>query len=176
MGAPKYASLHSGLLARKGEAQPASPQPLMDVRFTDDPVALTPAGRSGSAPGVFTPAPGSKRSSPSAMGSSGAGASPLPGAPAYRRPKGVSSSSSDPQAEDAPSKQTRSRARVTISARHRRLLQLLKLVRGRTSTDVVADALEAHLLALGETDMRGCGCFQRTLKIERKDRPAAPAD
>lgn len=149
MAAPKYASLHAGLLARKGEARPAAHQNLIETKFTDDPISLTPSGQS-------------PRLRPKAHLSTSVAASVPTPTPA---PTPTPTPSQEPAPKAAMAPPTR-RAAVSISPRQKKLLTLLMVVKNRTHRDVVNTALDQYLNDLADNEMQHCACFRRALKGE----------
>ncbi|MGV6820872.1 MAG: hypothetical protein ACWA5T_10310 [Parvularcula sp.] len=139
MGAPKYASLRPDLLARKGEAFPAAP----------------------SAP-PFTP---TAEASPEASTANGFSV-PVP---PDLRPNSIKNSNDPPfREENAPSAFSRqtdqlpaTKVSVRLRARHKRLLQFLKMARSLSHGEVIDRALEDYMRKLAIGEMRDCGCFMK---------------
>lgn len=146
----KYASLHAGLLARKGEAEPAMPSAFPGASYVD--AASSPQGErrdveARSSRNRFStkpvldcgPAPAQSGSAPSSC--CGGSMAELPDDPhaGIERP---------------------GRAEVRLTAEQRRRLRTVAVQTGRSQQRILSDALDAWLDGLSETEMRDCACLR----------------
>jgi hypothetical protein len=149
----KYASLHAGLLARKGEASPAIPSGFANASYVDAP----------------PPEAGSQRRDVEARSSR----SVSPSKPVVEcdRPRAACEDSAQapsccagagrmlPQDPHAGIERT-GRAEVRLTAEQRRRLRTVAVQTSRSQQRILSDALDAWLDRLCETEMQDCTCLR----------------
>lgn len=90
-------------------------------------------------------------------------------APNGSQPKGAGGPSTPPYQEDRTQLASRpikgqvsaTKASVRLRARHKRLLQFLKVARDLPQGEVIDRALEDYMRKLAIGEMRDCGCFMK---------------
>jgi hypothetical protein len=189
MANPSFASLHAGLLARKGEARPSAEAALAHVlrRPVTAPVE-TPPSFVASKPGVVMapPAPAPSYNTNTANEDAYASDSEpdynarvREALSAWPAPT-VSASTHQPQAqprEPAPAPEYGSwvpdmpnlrhpapvRATVRLTQMQARALRLASLVLDRPQQDLIQAGLASQLEALACTDLANCACFKAAI-------------
>ena len=149
----KYASLHAGLLARKGEAAPAIPSGFAGASYVDRPAQPVPVPderrdveQRSDRPLIARKPAGAAEDLPPAC----CGGGDLPAL------------AEDPHAGIARS----GRAEVRLTAEQKRRLRTVSVQTGQSQQRILSAALDAWLDQLCETQMRHCTCL--------KARPEAP--
>ncbi len=176
----KYARLHAGLLARKGEASPAIPSPLGQVSYTDqpqrrdiepprpEPLAVEREDKRSSLIACKTASPAGKSASAAHPApESGSGPSPKrrQETPASASPPGgccsggVAPNSLPPlPGPDAPQDH---RATVRLTAEQKRRLGTVSVQMNWSQQRILAIALDEWLDRLCANEMRNCACAKR---------------
>ncbi|WP_297732683.1 hypothetical protein [uncultured Maricaulis sp.] len=175
----KYASLHAGLLARKGEASPAIPSPLGQVSYTDlpqrrdidpprpenlaredDDTRSSLIARKTASP-AGKPAPVAHPASESGSGPSArrrretpASASPLGGCCSGGAAPNI------PPPLPGPDAPLEHRATVRLTAEQKRRLGTVSVQMNWSQQRVLAIALDEWLDRLCANEMRNCACLQ----------------
>ena len=143
----KYASLHAGLLARKGEAAPAIPSGFAGASYVDRPAQPVPV-------------PDERRDveqrsdRPLIARKPAAGGEDLP--PACCGGGDLPDLVEDPHAGIARS----GRAEVRLTAEQKRRLRTVSVQTGQSQQRILSAALDAWLDRLCETEMRHCACLK----------------
>ena len=138
----KYASLHAGLLARKGEAAPAIPSGFAEA----EPVARPPEDRRDVERRRDRPLLPRKTAC-------GAGDTPAQACCSGGEPPDLSG---DPHAGIART----GRAEVRLTADQKRRLRTVAVQTGQPQQRILSAALDAWLDRLCETEMRHCACLK----------------
>lgn len=166
MTSSKFATIHGGLLARKGEAAPAVRHSHVHVSYSD---GHAPVAGAVPAPPPVAPRPvlpmldvtfGDTRvPEPVAKAPcAGPDQSPKLGQACERKiPVGVG---------DGPG----GRVSMRLTQRQKRMVTIASAVLGRSQQKLLSDALDAHLARLGSGEMKSCGCF--TEQLRRRQDPA----
>ncbi|MED5550927.1 MAG: hypothetical protein VX529_16360 [Pseudomonadota bacterium] len=143
----KYASLHAGLLARKGEAVPAIPSGFAGASYVDRPAQPLPVPderrdveRRSDRP-LFVRKPADETGDLPPVCCAGGD---LPGL------------AEDPHAGLA----RPGRAEVRLTAEQKRRLRTVSVQTGRSQQRILSAALDAWLDQLCETEMRHCACLK----------------
>jgi len=175
----KYASLHAGLLARKGEASPATPSPLGQVSYTDQPQ------RRDIEPSQPEHEPRAKRRSEA---SRFARKRPCPSTDATRQPASAPDTGSDTPHEEAsdtsasaspqggccsgaaahnpprplpgPDAPLEHRAGVRLTTEQKRRLGTVSVQMNWSQQRILAIALDEWLDRLCATEMKDCACLR----------------
>lgn len=134
----KYASLHAGLLARKGEAEPAIPSGFSGTSHVDRPPARTSA---------------SPLLPPKRAGADADAGTPRQGCCAGGEPPDLAA---DPHAGLART----GRAEVRLTAEQKRRLRTVSVQTGQSQQRILSAALDAWLDGLCEAEMRHCACLK----------------
>ncbi len=190
MSRTKFASLHSGLLARKGEALPASTHPLSEKVFTDQGPSLRRLVDGPLDPSVYeTPGEDTSFDRNETQTNRAKPAYTPPSrrltttAPALRAPE-PSVEMDEVDTEDfgpcetscgavrsAPSRAPRPRMgslpfklSVRVNARQRRLIRMIAAIRNQSQQTILAAAVDQYLETLGKKEMKSCRCYKNRLK------------
>lgn len=172
----RYASLHSGLLARKGEASPAQPSAFAGASYVDTP-APDPQGpgERRDATGADLPARAVLLRKPLADDEARAPArepeqatptaEPLPADADARgccQGAGVTWPA-DPHADI----DRLHRVEARLTAEQKRRLLTVAVQSGHSQQRILSDALDAWLDALCAGDMQGCACLKARVPASR---------
>ena len=169
----QYASLHAGLLARKGEASPAIPSPLGPVSYTDLPQRRDvdpphPENQPREAHRPDAPLFARKRAGIPETGSAKPGQQASE-TPATASPPGGCCSGaatrSPPPPLPGPDAPLDHRAAVRLTAEQKRRLGTVSVQMNWSQQRILAIALDAWLDQLCMTEMRNCAC----LKVRKPD-------
>lgn len=157
----KFAPLHGGLLARKGEAIPATIHPLGDQSFTTSSPSLRRIIETKRAP---QPAPmpiPADLSTPDPP-------DPPPAGPAVQAdPAQCASRCADavaPALAPAPRRAQPFKASVRLSAPQRRLLRMVAAITNGSQQSILSQALDAYLESLAQAELRHCACYKKRLQ------------
>lgn len=145
----KYASLHAGLLARKGEASPAIPSGFAGASYVDRPAE--PAPPPAAAPEDRRDV--ERRSDRPLLARK---AAPAPGVSGCCAGIDAPELAEDPHLGIART----GRAEVRLTAEQKRRLRTVAVQTGQSQQRILSAALDAWLDTLSETDMRHCACLQ----------------
>jgi len=151
MTSSKFATIHGGLLARKGEAAPTVRHDHAQVTYSDGPPPVPPAPSEVRpalpmldiafgdmrAPDVTVPAP----------------------CPTPPRLKQACGRETTLRKGDGPA----GRVSLRLTERQKRMVTIATAVLGRSQQKLLSDALDAHLARLGAGELRSCGCFRDQL-------------
>ncbi|OLF80808.1 hypothetical protein AWH62_13885 [Maricaulis sp. W15] len=175
----KYASLHAGLLARKGEASPAIPSPLGPTSYTDQPQRRdidpprpenqpreqqchnTPLFARKRPPLPADAAPPPRHAPDTGSGTPGQQASETPASASP--PGGCCSGAAPPNpprplpGPDAPLEH---RTAVRLTAEQKRRLGTVSVQMSWSQQRILAIALDEWLDRLCETGMKNCACLK----------------
>ncbi|CTQ52377.1 hypothetical protein LP7551_00894 [Roseibium album] len=172
----RYANLHAGLLARKGEASPALPSAFAGASYVDAP-APEPRGPSErrDATGADLPARAVLLRKAPAIDAARAparepaqatpAAEPLPADAAARdccQGAGVTWPA-DPHADI----DRLHRVEARLTAEQKRRLLTVAVQSGHSQQRILSDALDARLDALCAGDMQGCACLKARAPASR---------
>lgn len=148
----KYASLHAGLLARKGEAEPAIPSGFSGTSYVDRPPARTSASPPEDRRDVEQ-----RRDRPllppKRAGADADAGTPRQGCCAGGEPPDLAA---DPHAGLART----GRAEVRLTGEQKRRLRTVAVQTGQSQQRILSAALDAWLDGLCETEMRHCSCLK----------------
>lgn len=179
----RYASLHSGLLARKGEASPAQPSAFADASYVDAPAPEQRGpGERRDATGVDLPARAALllRKAPAVDA-----ASPPAREPAQAAPAAPAAPAAQPLPADADAGGCCQGAGVTwpadphadidrlhrvearLTAEQKRRLLTVAVQSGHSQQRILSDALDAWLDTLSAGDMQGCACLKARAPASR---------
>lgn len=179
MSSSRFATIHGGLLARKGEAAPAVRHPGHQVSYGDHP-PLPVSGGDRAAPsraavqnGRAPDLPSRPATAPVATAAVATRPAPCVGkatddaAGATVRPPARAASS-----EEGWGRLPRARVSMRLTERQRRLIRIATAVLGRSQQSILSDALDGHLERLGATELKSCTCFARHAAGDRDPKPA----
>ena len=166
MSNPSYASLHAGLLARKGEAKPVQ-----------DPQMAALAWEPTKTPPAVAPVPSSSQSTPSVVADMKVRLHDVAASWPARKP-------TSPIADDHTWVATKAapaldsfghpvKTTVRLTHAQARAVKLAALVLDRPQQDILASALMSKLEALACSDLAKCSCFQAVVAGLEKDMPSA---
>lgn len=159
----RYASLHAGLLARKGEASPALPSPAGPVSYTDQ-----PQRRDADLPRSDTPMiarktgpdrqPARLNTGPEKPGQPAVD-TPAPASPLGGCCSGAATPNSPPPlpGPDAP---LAFRASVRLTAEQKRRLGTVSVQMNWSQQRILALALDEWLERLCASEMKNCACLK----------------
>ena len=176
----RYASLHAGLLARKGEASPAQPSAFAGASYVDAP-APEPQdpGERRDATGADLPARTVLLRKPPAIDAVSAPAREPAREPAQATP------AAQPILEDAAASgccqgvgvtwpadphadiDRLHRVEARLTAEQKRRLLTVAVQSGHNQQRILSDALDAWLDALSAGDMQGCACLKARAPASR---------
>ena len=161
----KYASLHAGLLARKGEASPAIPSPLGGVSYIDQ-----PQRRDVDPPRLETPYDDRRRQDASLIARKAGPSGPEPsGSQTLKTPASASPPSGccsgaaaphSPPPLPGPDAPLDFRASVRLTAEQKRRLGTVSVQMNWSQQRILAIALDEWLDRLCTTQMRHCACLK----------------
>lgn len=158
----KFASLHAGLLARKGEAAPAIPSPLGQVSYVDTgPAAGNDTERRDIEPTSERPLFRAKPADTPPLGE--ASSAPLPEAAPPTMPEGCCGGAplADFAARPAAVHDVLDyRAEVRLSAEQKRRLRTVAAQMDWSQQRILSEALDTWLDQLSETAMKSCACLR----------------
>jgi hypothetical protein len=168
MSNPSYASLHAGLLARKGEARPVQ-----------DPQLAALAWQPAKTPPVVAPVPSSSQPTPNVVADMKVRLQDVATSWPARKPV-------SPIADDHTWVATKAapaldsfghpvKTTVRLTHAQARAVKLAALVLDRPQQDILASALMSKLEALACSDLAKCSCFQAVVAGLDKDLPAVAA-
>jgi len=143
----KYASLHAGLLARKGEAAPAIPSGFAEPGYADRADARPPEDRRD------VEQRGDRPLLPRKPAGDAPAETQRPACCAGGAPPDLSA---DPHAGIART----GRAEVRLTAEQKRRLRTVSVQTGQPQQRILSTALDAWLDRLCETEMRHCACLK----------------
>jgi hypothetical protein len=163
MTTSKFATIHGGLLARKGEAAPAVRHDQAHVSYRDQPP---------SAPDARLAPPTEVRPSlPLLDVTFGDMQVPEAGMPAscpepHVRPglRQACGRETPVRKGDGPA----GRVSMRLTERQKRMVTIATAVLGRSQQKLLSDALDAHLAHLGAGELQSCACFKENLRREPK--------
>jgi hypothetical protein len=163
MTTSKFATIHGGLLARKGEAAPAVRHDHAYVSYRDAP-SSAPDAR-------MAPPPEVRPALPLLDVAFGDMQAPEAGVPApcpepLTRPslKQACGRETPVRKGDGPV----GRVSMRLTERQKRMVTIATAVIGRSKQKLLSDALDAHLAHLGADELQSCGCFKESLRREPK--------
>ena len=187
MSRTKFASRHSGLLARKGEALPAATHPLSEKVYVDQGPSLHRLVDGPLDPSVYE-TPGEDTSFdrndvPSKPVYTPPSRRLTTSAPALRAPE-TNLDTDESDGDDygpcdttcgainaAPSRPPRQRMgslpyklSVRVSVRQRRLIRMIAAIRNQSQQTILAAAVDQYLETLGKKEMKSCRCYKNRLK------------
>jgi len=144
----KYASLHAGLLARKGEASPAIPSAAAGpVSYVDAPAP--------------TPTPVERRDIEARSHRSARPAKPVIACePETDTTCCQGLTGTDLPADPHAGLARHHRAQLRLTAEQKRRLRTLAVQTDWSQQRILSDALDAWLDRISETEMRGCACLR----------------
>ncbi|MEM6648767.1 MAG: hypothetical protein AAF603_00790 [Pseudomonadota bacterium] len=149
MAQTKFAQLHSGLLARKGEALPTSTHTLTEESYRDSAAptkeAFPPIG--STLRKNLSPKAEERKSQNASCGTT----IPLP----RKIKKSINASPSDESVH---------KISVRLQAKQRHLLQLVSAITQNSQQDILGLALQDYFTKLSHGQLKNCGCFQKRLK------------
>lgn len=147
----KFATIHGGLLARKGEAAPAVRHSHPGVSYSDAP---PPPERRPATP-LMDAAFGDMRTLQTAA--------PAPCSPSDREPKPKEPCSRKIPAGEA----SAGRVSLRLTRRQKRMIMIAGAVLGRSQQKLLSEALDSHLDRLSADELKSCGCFKHQLRLDR---------
>ena len=159
MTTSKFATIHGGLLARKGEAAPAVRHDHAHVSYRDQP-SSAPDARPAPPPEVRPALPlldvtlGDMQAPEAVV--------PAPCPEPLIRPglKQACGRETPARKGDGPA----GRVSMRLTERQKRMVTIATAVLGRSQQKLLSDALDAHLAHLCAGDLRSCGCFTESLR------------
>jgi hypothetical protein len=161
MTTSKFATIHGGLLARKGEAAPAVRHDHAHVSYRDG-LPTAPDAR-------MAPQPEVRPALPLLDVTFGDMQAPEAGVPASSpepliRPglKQACGRETPVRKDDGPA----GRVSMRLTERQKRMVTIAAAVLGRSQQKLLSDALDAHLAGLGAGELRSCDCFKESLRRE----------
>lgn len=184
MSSSRFATIHGGLLARKGEAVPAVRHPEHQVAYGyNSPAGLPASGHApmhdGQAADLFAPAPIPDLAWRLATDETGAVTASRPAARTEDVPVDAAGKAAaegcSAQKKVASRRMPRARMSVRLSDRQRRLVRIATAVLGRSQQALLSDALDGHLEKLAATELRSCTCFARQAGDDRSVRRVPPS-
>jgi len=170
MTTSKFATIHGGLLVRKGEAAPAVRHPGRDHGYTDLP-------RREASASALTPAEEGARDL-RAVGAPPTAAALIaerPELPPKPRPCAFEAPPDPVVAENDGDDAPLSKTTVRLTARQKHLIKIATAALGRSQQVILSSALDSYLQELGTNELRSCGCFVRHLPRTDAD-PAVPQE
>jgi hypothetical protein len=162
MTTSKFATIHGGLLARKGEAAPAIRHSNAHVSYSDGPPPV-PAAGPVAPPEPRPPLPlldvtfGDMRVPEAGVPTS------CPGPSVRPKPRQACGREAPLDKGDRPA----GRVSMRLTERQKRMVTIAAAVLGRSQQKLLSDALDAHLARLGAGELRSCACFKGHLRRER---------
>jgi len=163
MTTSRFATIHGGLLARKGEAAPAIRHAQVQMSYSDRPVTAPAASTAPPVPGPPPAMPASPASRTEAV----ANAKPtLPTPPSCGMRPGVPAGTVAAGGREKPG----GRASLRLTARQKRMVLIATAVLGRSQQRLLSDALDGYLNQLGASDLRSCACFNSHLRADTRSR------
>jgi hypothetical protein len=161
MTTSKFATIHGGLLARKGEAAPAVRHDHAHVSYSEGPPSAPDAR--------LAPPPEARPALPLLDGTFGHMQGPEAGVPVscpepHVRPglKQACGRETPVRKGDGPA----GRVSMRLTERQKRMVTIASAVLGRSQQKLLSDALDAHLADLGAGELRSCSCFKESLHRE----------
>ncbi|MGD2131194.1 MAG: hypothetical protein PVI23_00265 [Maricaulaceae bacterium] len=182
MSQSPFASLHAGLLARKGAARPSVepqsfPMPRAETRPEPRVRELSPRETpAGPASSGAVPATRAGRIDPGPSGWSSRAAAEPRTTPAHEttpphseeapldrdaRPQSDADPQSDSQSEHEARQQRAYKTSVRLTRNQARALKLAAIILDRPQRELLATGLERQLEALACSDLHHCACFRR---------------
>jgi hypothetical protein len=155
-----YASLHAGLLARKGEAKPSADPKMAPLAWQQHEPVAAPAPASGATVADMKV----RLQDVAATWPARKPASPITDEHTWVATKAV--------APPLDSFGHQVRATVRLTHAQARAVKLAALVLDRPQQDIISAALVARLETLACTDLSNCSCFKAV--VEGLAKPAAP--
>lgn len=165
----KYASLHAGLLARKGEASPALPSPLGQVSYNDRPQRRDADLPRAETPLIARKPPPSPDTDGAAARSSANTGPEKPGQPAVDTPAPASpqggccsgaAAPNTPPPLPGPDAPLVFRASVRLTAEQKRRLGTVSVQMHWSQQRILAIALDEWLDRLCASEMKDCACLK----------------
>ena len=161
MTTSKFATIHGGLLARKGEAAPAVRHDHAHVSYRDGPPSM-PDSR-------LAPPPEVRPTLPLLDVTFGDMQIPEAGVPASSPEPQVRPALKQACGRETPLRKgdgPAGRVSMRLTERQKRMVTIATAVLGRSQQKLLSDALDAHLDHLGAGELRSCGCFRESLRRE----------
>jgi hypothetical protein len=157
MTTSKFATIHGGLLARKGEAAPAVRHDHAHVSYRDAPDAR------------LAPPPEVRPALPLLDVTFGDMQVPEAGIPASCRESHVRPSLKQACGRETPVRKgdgPAGRVSMRLTERQKRMVTIATAVLGRSQQKLLSDALDAHLARLGAGELQSCACFKENVRRE----------
>lgn len=144
----RYASLHAGMLARKGQASPAVPSPMSSVSYVDAPpnTGRRDAGRAATEP---------DRPQKTALAPPPPATAVEPDEPARQAP------AASPPAKRRSRLTPRVKTTVRLTMEQRRRLQTAAAQMNTSQQALFSQALDLFLDTLCEGEMKDCACLAK---------------
>lgn len=174
MSKTKFASLHSGLLARKGQAEPAIPSALPHIAYTDNPPPEysseqpVPAVRRTAQEKPDEPNPKQiLKLDTRRLNQEIETAFPHSEQRVYEAVQetpcacGPAADNLKEETGRRPKKKQKYQVSLRISAEQRRRLRTVAAQLGVSNQQVLQDALSSHLDRLGQSELKTCRCLAR---------------